>query len=36
LTPLIEGALRTGWPLDPERVKCSLRIVWGTQDRLLP
>jgi pimeloyl-ACP methyl ester carboxylesterase len=25
-----------GWPLDPERIACPLRIVWGTADRLLP
>ena len=25
-----------GWPLDPERVTCPLRIVWGTEDKLLP
>jgi pimeloyl-ACP methyl ester carboxylesterase len=34
--PLIDGALRTGWPLDAERVTCPVRIVWGTEDRLLP
>jgi len=25
-----------GWPLDPARVTCPLRIVWGTEDKLLP
>jgi pimeloyl-ACP methyl ester carboxylesterase len=34
--PLIEHALREGWPLDPEQVTCPVRIVWGTEDRLLP
>ena len=32
---MIAGALRDGWPLDPERVTCPVRIVWGTEDRLL-
>jgi pimeloyl-ACP methyl ester carboxylesterase len=34
--PLIENALREGWTLDPERITCPVRIVWGTADRLLP
>ena len=34
--PLIASAKRNGWPLDPERVTCPLRIVWGAEDRLLP
>jgi pimeloyl-ACP methyl ester carboxylesterase len=34
---LIENALRAGYPaLDPERIACPVRIVWGTEDRLLP
>lgn len=33
--PLIEHALREGWDLQPERIQCPVRIVWGTQDRLL-
>jgi pimeloyl-ACP methyl ester carboxylesterase len=33
---LIENARRDGWPLDPERISCPVRIVWGTADRLLP
>lgn len=33
---LIEHALRSGWNLDAERVTCPVRIVWGTDDRLLP
>ena len=32
---MIENARRSGWPLDPERVTCPVRIVWGTEDRLL-
>jgi len=33
---MIDGALRNGWPLDAERVTCPVRIVWGTEDALLP
>jgi pimeloyl-ACP methyl ester carboxylesterase len=33
--PLIEHALREGWSLDAERITCPVRIVWGTDDRLL-
>jgi pimeloyl-ACP methyl ester carboxylesterase len=25
-----------GYPLDPERIACPVRILWGTEDRLLP
>ncbi|MEY2535562.1 MAG: hypothetical protein QOF29_3472, partial [bacterium] len=32
----IEFALREGWPLDPERIACPVRVIWGTEDRLLP
>jgi pimeloyl-ACP methyl ester carboxylesterase len=32
---MIENARRSGWPLDPERIACPVRIVWGTEDRLL-
>jgi pimeloyl-ACP methyl ester carboxylesterase len=35
-TALIEWALRGGWTLDPEAIRCPVRIVWGTADRLLP
>jgi len=34
--PLVERALRHGWTLDPERIACPVRVVWGTEDRLLP
>ena len=27
---------REGYDLDAERVTCPVRIVWGTEDRLLP
>jgi pimeloyl-ACP methyl ester carboxylesterase len=33
---LIEHALQSDWQLDPERIECPVRIVWGTDDRLLP
>src|SRR5436309_13887863 len=34
--PLVDHAMRDGWSLDAERVTCPVRIVWGTEDRLLP
>lgn len=34
--PLVDHALRAGWPMDPRRVACPVRIAWGTADRLLP
>jgi pimeloyl-ACP methyl ester carboxylesterase len=33
---LIDYALTSDWPLDPQRITCPVRVVWGTQDRLLP
>ncbi len=33
---LIDLASRDGWPLDPLKIACPLRIVWGVEDRLLP
>jgi pimeloyl-ACP methyl ester carboxylesterase len=33
---LIAHATAQGWPLDPARVTCPLRFVWGHEDRLLP
>lgn len=33
--PLIEFAQREGWKLDAERIDCPVRIVWGTDDRIL-
>jgi pimeloyl-ACP methyl ester carboxylesterase len=32
---MIDNALREGWTLDAERIACPVRIVWGTDDRLL-
>jgi pimeloyl-ACP methyl ester carboxylesterase len=34
--PMIEYAIREGYSLDAEKVACPVRIVWGTDDRLLP
>ena len=33
---LIDHAGRSGWSLDAEGITCPVRIVWGTEDRLLP
>jgi pimeloyl-ACP methyl ester carboxylesterase len=33
---LIDHAAREGWPLDPAKVDCPVRIVWGTADGILP
>ena len=33
---LLEHAGRAGWPLDAAAIRCPVRIVWGTADRLLP
>jgi pimeloyl-ACP methyl ester carboxylesterase len=33
--PLSAFAEREGWRLDPERVTCPLRLVWGTEDQIL-
>jgi pimeloyl-ACP methyl ester carboxylesterase len=32
---MIERARREGWPLDAAAIDCPVRIVWGTDDRLL-
>jgi pimeloyl-ACP methyl ester carboxylesterase len=29
-------AVSADWTLDPERIACPVRVVWGTADRLLP
>jgi pimeloyl-ACP methyl ester carboxylesterase len=36
LLELVGFARRAGWQLDAERITCPVRIVWGTEDRLLP
>lgn len=33
--PLIEYAMCEGWKLDAEKITCPVRIVWGTEDRIL-
>jgi pimeloyl-ACP methyl ester carboxylesterase len=33
---LIAWARSEGYPLEAERIDCPLRIVWGSEDRLLP
>lgn len=33
---MIEYAVREGYGLDAEKIACPVRIVWGTDDRLLP
>jgi pimeloyl-ACP methyl ester carboxylesterase len=33
---LVEHARARGWNLAAERIDCPVRIVWGTEDRLLP
>ena len=34
--PLLEYALRAGYSLRAEKITCPVRIVWGTDDQLLP
>jgi pimeloyl-ACP methyl ester carboxylesterase len=36
LSTLIKNARREQWSLDAERITCPVRIVWGTEDKLLP
>jgi pimeloyl-ACP methyl ester carboxylesterase len=33
---LIEHARQADWHVDAERIACPVRLVWGTDDRLLP
>jgi pimeloyl-ACP methyl ester carboxylesterase len=33
---LIEHASRHGWTIEAEKITCPVRVVWGTDDRLLP
>jgi pimeloyl-ACP methyl ester carboxylesterase len=33
---LLDHAGRAGWTLDAEHITCPVRIIWGTEDRLLP
>ena len=32
---MIDYAIREGWHLDPARITCPVRVVWGTEDRIL-
>jgi pimeloyl-ACP methyl ester carboxylesterase len=34
--PMIDYAINISWDLDAARLTCPVRIVWGTDDRLLP
>ena len=34
--PLLEHLAVHGYELDAERIECPVRIVWGTEDRILP
>jgi pimeloyl-ACP methyl ester carboxylesterase len=36
LEPLVEHGMREGWNLDAERIACPVRIIWGTDDLLIP
>ncbi len=33
---LIELGLGSGWPLAADAIDCPVRVIWGTEDRLLP
>jgi pimeloyl-ACP methyl ester carboxylesterase len=33
---MIEYAIREGYDLEAEKITCPVRVVWGTDDRLLP
>jgi pimeloyl-ACP methyl ester carboxylesterase len=33
--PLIEHARTVGWKLDAEHITCPVRVVWGTDDKIL-
>ncbi|MGD9695409.1 MAG: alpha/beta fold hydrolase [Thermoleophilia bacterium] len=34
--PLVECALREGYPLEPAAIACPVRVVWGRDDLILP
>lgn len=34
--PLSEFAIREGFELDAEKIACPVRVVWGTDDKILP
>ncbi|HEY2636977.1 MAG TPA: alpha/beta hydrolase, partial [Solirubrobacteraceae bacterium] len=33
---LIDHGLRAGFSLEAERIACPVRLVWGSEDKLLP
>lgn len=33
---LLDAAAGASWELDPARITCPVRVVWGAEDRLLP
>jgi pimeloyl-ACP methyl ester carboxylesterase len=35
VSQLVEHARTHGWHIDAERIGCPVRVVWGTEDRLL-
>jgi pimeloyl-ACP methyl ester carboxylesterase len=36
LPALVDYAGENGWELDPAAITCPVRVVWGTEDRILP
>lgn len=36
VAPMVELAKREQYRLEPARIRCPVRIVWGTEDQLLP
>lgn len=36
LRPFLAVARREGWSVDAPSIECPVRVVWGTEDRLLP
>jgi pimeloyl-ACP methyl ester carboxylesterase len=36
VTPMVEFATREGYDLDAAKITCPVRVVWGTEDKLLP
>jgi pimeloyl-ACP methyl ester carboxylesterase len=35
VAPLVAFAGEAGWHVDAEHVRCPVRVVWGTEDKLL-
>jgi len=33
--PLVQSGLDEGWSLDAEKITCPVRLVWGTEDKIL-